>query len=100
MYTQTQREMWGIVFTFAHNGEVPKFTLSKNPQSGCETTEMPVLGKCTEAHSTYHPVGDTDSEAVFCAMLNALRAEFETLPTLPVLYEGENSRLETHAAGH
>lgn len=82
-----QREMWGIVFTFAHNGEVPKFTLSKNPQSGCETTEMPALGKCTEAHSIYHPVGDTDSEAVFCAMLNALRAEFETLPTLPVLYE-------------
>jgi len=81
-----QREMWGIVFTFAHNGEVPKFTLRKNPQSGCEAeVEVPMLGKCTEAH--YHPVGDTDSEAVFCAMLNALRAEFKTLPTLPVLYE-------------
>lgn len=80
-----QREMWGIVFTFAHNGEVPKFTLPKNPQSGCETTEVPMLGKCTEAH--YHPVGDTDSEAVFCAMLNALRADFKTLPTLPVLYD-------------
>ena len=33
----------------------------------------------------YHPIGDTDSEAVFCAILNALRAEFNELPTLPVL---------------
>eukprot|EP00579_Thalassiosira_antarctica_P023072 CAMPEP_0201988888 /NCGR_PEP_ID=MMETSP0904-20121228/92567_1 /ASSEMBLY_ACC=CAM_ASM_000553 /TAXON_ID=420261 /ORGANISM="Thalassiosira antarctica, Strain CCMP982" /LENGTH=592 /DNA_ID=CAMNT_0048543085 /DNA_START=76 /DNA_END=1855 /DNA_ORIENTATION=+ len=80
-----QREMWGIQWTFAHNGEVPKFTQPKNPQSGCGTTEVPMLGRCTEL--IYLPVGDTDSEAVFCAMLNALRAEFTTLPTLPVLYE-------------
>lgn len=82
-----QREMWGIQWTFAHNGEVPKFTLPKNPQEEvcCGTAQVPMLGRCTEA--MYHPVGDTDSEAVFCAMLNALRAEFTTLPTLPVLYE-------------
>jgi len=94
-----QREMWGIQWTFAHNGEVPKFTLPKNPQEsfngqdggdggGCcgnSDVKLPMLGRCTEA--IYHPVGDTDSEAVFCAMLNALRAEFTTLPTLPVLYE-------------
>ena len=90
-----QREMWGIVWTFAHNGEVPKFTLPKtNPQEQESTdtsntfgaqVEMPKLGRCTT--NIYHPVGDTDSEAVFCAMLNALRAEFTTLPTLPVLYE-------------
>ena len=91
------REMWGIQWTFAHNGEVPKFTIPKNPQEennnnyhyGCggtaTTTAIPMLGKCVQA--VYHPVGDTDSEAVFCAMLNALRAEFTTLPTLPVLYE-------------
>ncbi|KAL7485843.1 hypothetical protein ACHAW6_011436 [Cyclotella cf. meneghiniana] len=99
-----QREMWGIQWTFAHNGEVPMFTRkSPNPNdpqddehatllrcgsglhsaSGYDT--MPMLGRCSEA--IYHPVGDTDSEAVFCAMLNALRAEFTTLPTLPVLYE-------------
>lgn len=36
---------------------------------------------------SYHPVGDTDSEAVFCALLNALRAKFTTLPSLPVLYD-------------
>ena len=100
-----QREMWGIVWTFAHNGEVPMFTFKNAPnpntprEGGCgagldgriETCGsgisggMPLLGRCREA--VYHPVGDTDSEAVFCAMLNALRAEFTTLPTLPVLYE-------------
>mmetsp|Transcript_27935 Transcript_27935/g.47453 ORF Transcript_27935/g.47453 Transcript_27935/m.47453 type:complete len:536 (-) Transcript_27935:1049-2656(-) len=87
------REMWGIQWTFAHNGEVPKFTVPRNPQEennsnnfcGGTTTDIPLLGKCMKA--VYHPVGDTDSEAVFCAMLNALRAEFTTLPTLPVLYE-------------
>lgn len=80
------REMWGIQWTFAHNGEVPKFTLPKNPQEENHTTNnIPMLGPCKQA--IYHPVGDTDSEAVFCAMLNALRAEFDTLPTLPVLYE-------------
>lgn len=36
---------------------------------------------------SYHPVGDTDSEAVFCALLNALRAKFTTLPSLPALHE-------------
>ena len=96
-----QREMWGIQWTFAHNGEVPKF--SQNPQE-CDsnaTRDMPMLGRCNESRPSnrillssykasklvYHPVGDTDSEAVFCAMLNALRAEFVELPTLPVLYE-------------
>jgi glutamine amidotransferase len=93
------REMWGINWTFAHNGEVPKFTTPKtNPQEenscnnnnhnfcvGTTTDNIPMLGKCVQA--VYHPVGETDSEAVFCAMLNALRAEFTTLPTLPVLYE-------------
>jgi glutamine amidotransferase len=34
----------------------------------------------------YFPVGDTDSEAVFCAILNALRSEFKELPTLCVLH--------------
>lgn len=83
-----QREMWGIQWTFAHNGEVPKFSM--NPQESCGTTKFPTLGRgcCNDYEAdTYHPVGDTDSEAVFCAMLNALRREFTTLPTLPVLYE-------------
>jgi len=76
-----QREMWGIQWSFCHNGEVPKY-------SHIDPCEYPLLGNtgCRQ-NCTYHPVGDTDSEAVFCAILNALKAEFNTLPTLPVLYE-------------
>mmetsp|Transcript_11138 Transcript_11138/g.23480 ORF Transcript_11138/g.23480 Transcript_11138/m.23480 type:complete len:537 (+) Transcript_11138:225-1835(+) len=76
-----QREMWGINWSFAHNGEVPKF--SSKPYN-----EYPLLGRVSRREEVfYHPIGDTDSEAVFCAILNALRAEFNELPTLPVLYE-------------
>eukprot|EP00521_Asterionellopsis_glacialis_P009267 CAMPEP_0195287170 /NCGR_PEP_ID=MMETSP0707-20130614/4344_1 /TAXON_ID=33640 /ORGANISM="Asterionellopsis glacialis, Strain CCMP134" /LENGTH=465 /DNA_ID=CAMNT_0040346899 /DNA_START=183 /DNA_END=1580 /DNA_ORIENTATION=+ len=74
-----QREMWGIQWCFAHNGEVPKYTGTyKN---------LPLLGRTKRQEKFYLPVGDTDSEATFCAILNALRAEFPKLPTLPVLYE-------------
>jgi glutamine amidotransferase len=72
-----QREMWGIQWSFAHNGEVPKF-------SGDLFKNFPRLGKCQT--DFYQPVGETDSEAVFCAILNALRAEFPILPTLPNLF--------------
>lgn len=75
-----QREMWGINWAFAHNGEVPKYT---NKRIG----DYPLLGQTNKTDRFYHPVGDTDSEAVFCAVLNGLRAEFTELPTLPVLYE-------------
>ena len=59
---------------------------------------MPMLGKCVKP--VYHPVGETDSEAVFCAMLNALRAEFTNLPTLPVLYEAIQSICCEIVRGH
>jgi len=75
------REMWGIPWCFAHNGEVP----------ACAEQHIGhhiKLGKVlTESQMVYHAIGDTDSEAVFCALLNALRAEFHTLPMLPVLYK-------------
>ena len=70
--------MWGIQWCFSHNGEVPKYS-NKDPK------EYPLLGDGNTVY--YHAVGDTDSEAVFCAILNALRNEFQTLPTLPVLYQ-------------
>jgi predicted glutamine amidotransferase len=39
-------------------------------------------------HRTYFPIGDTDSEATFCAILNALRAKFtDTMPSLPILQD-------------
>lgn len=74
------RELWGINFAFAHNGQVPKF------DDSTPLEEQPLLGETTLDDLHYHPVGDTDSEAVFCAILNALKREFEDLPTLPVLH--------------
>lgn len=35
----------------------------------------------------YNPIGDTDSEAIFCSILNALKAKFDVLPSLPVLHD-------------
>lgn len=42
----------------------------------------------TQQERFFRPVGSTDSEAAFCAILNALRAEFSTeMPPLPILTE-------------
>lgn len=72
-----QREMWGINFAFAHNGEVPLFKDDPSHWIGD-----------TMGERVYFPVGSTDSEAAFCALLNALRVQFpETMPSLPVLYD-------------
>lgn len=48
------RELWGRYWVFAHNGQLPKFTRT--------------LG-------AYEPVGDTDSENIFCDIMNRIRAE-------------------------
>ena len=77
------REMWGIQWCFCHNGEVPMF---KDHPSHRLTTLGPSNSPCRE-ESYYHPVGTTDSEATFCAILNALRVRFQKLPSLPVLYD-------------
>lgn len=45
------------------------------------------MGRTNGSDLCYNPVGDTDSEAVFCAILNAVKAEFDSLPTLSVLHE-------------
>lgn len=77
------REMWGIPWCFAHNGDVP---LLSNQRAGHHVC----LGKTTNDAKNlfHHTMGDTDSEMVFCAILNALRVEFhDALPTLPDLFE-------------
>jgi predicted glutamine amidotransferase len=95
-----QREMWGIQWIFAHNGDVPKFKTrpsssstddsnQHNPPQASITPHSPWLGD-VKGERVYNSVGDTDSEAVFCAILNALRAKFDHLPTMPVLYEEIN----------
>ena len=75
------RELWGIQFCFCHNGDVPKFS------SSLDFLDHPVLGKSKEENRMFHPVGDTDSESLFCAILNALRAEYDSPPALPDLYK-------------
>ncbi|WP_339648839.1 class II glutamine amidotransferase [Halopseudomonas pelagia] len=60
------RELWGQYWTFAHNGQMHAFI----PQAG-----------------PFQPVGSTDSEAIFCDLLNRLRAEFEQRPPLEQLMD-------------
>ncbi len=54
------RELWGRHFVFAHNGTVKRADRLK-------------LGR-------FQPIGDTDSERAFCALLGALEHEFRTYP--------------------
>lgn len=87
----------GVQMTFCHNGDCPHFGTSGTTQQQLHSNggddegtavNLPLLGQTTPSDVIYHPVGDTDSEAVFCAILNALHVEFPNgLPTLPVLHE-------------
>jgi len=53
------RELWGQYWAFAHNGQLANFDSTKSP---------------------FRPVGDTDSEAVFCHLLNTLSQHYEQPP--------------------
>ena len=55
------RELWGRHFTFAHNGTVTA------------ARDLP-LGR-------FAPIGTTDSEHAFCALMEMLRKEFPRYPT-------------------
>jgi glutamine amidotransferase len=91
------REMWGIQWCFAHNGEVPLFDSSSSSNNTNnekkKSTPLPTLKSLEddnddeEQHHYYYPIGTTDSEATFCAILHALRAKFHTLPSYPILYD-------------
>merc|ERR1740139_314963 len=72
------REMWGIQWCFSHNGDIPMFH---------ETPHRRLTSLAPTGESHYHPVGTTDSEAAFCAILDALHGKFRRLPSLPVLYD-------------
>ncbi|MDP3845626.1 MAG: class II glutamine amidotransferase [Pseudomonas sp.] len=58
------RELWGRNWCFAHNGQLPEFAATQR---------------------FYRPVGDTDSEAAFCALLNRLRLAFPEPVSVDVL---------------
>lgn len=74
-----QREMFGIQWTFAHNGDVPLFKKDHEAQ-------LPWIGK-HNGDRIYNPVGETDSEKIFCCLLNAIKAKFkETMPEMGELF--------------
>lgn len=54
------RELWGQYWTFAHNGQINDFEAGPGP---------------------FQPVGNTDSEAIFCDLLNRLRGLFAEQPS-------------------
>lgn len=76
-----QRELWGHPWVFAHNGDLPGFRAGDS--------------------GMFRPVGDTDSEAAFCTILNRLREAFpEGLPALSSLVgELEASTRDLNAIG-
>jgi predicted glutamine amidotransferase len=75
-----RRELWGRYWAFAHNGNLEGF--------------HPTL------RSRYRPVGDTDSEAAFCAILESLWARFpDEQPGLPELM-GALAELTARIAPH
>ncbi|MDO4641798.1 MAG: class II glutamine amidotransferase [Neisseria sp.] len=61
------REAWGEYWLFAHNGNLTGF----HPNKG----------------RYYRPVGNTDSEAAFCHILEEMRNRFDEKPELPVLFD-------------
>jgi glutamine amidotransferase len=63
-----QRELWGRYWIFAHNGDLKDF--DPGPLD------------------VYQPVGNTDSELAFCAIMTRLRRLFpDGQPALPALYK-------------
>lgn len=62
-----RRSLWGKEWVFAHNGNVEVSRLN------------------LAANSRFAPVGETDSERVFCALMQALDSAFADYPGLPIL---------------
>lgn len=61
------RELWGQYWVFAHNGNLPQFQ--------------------PDLYGGFVPVGNTDSERIFCWLLQSLRIRFQdSPPTREVLF--------------
>ena len=71
------RELWGRVWTYAHNGQL----------RGVKKLKL----------GFYKPIGTTDSEHAFCWMLEQLRAKFDRLPAMARL-DREVARLSAQLA--
>jgi predicted glutamine amidotransferase len=88
-----QRELWGRHWIFAHNGDLQKDPLAEALPEGSvveDTTEVVVQPTQFKPTLTgvFQPVGTTDSEYAFCALLEGLRERFPTAqPPLPELFD-------------
>ena len=92
------RELFGVEFVFAHNGDVPMFKGGKE-RSCCHmkscTASSFVEGEVEDVQNDhcihlrrriFESDGDTDSEQIFCHILNALHEKFDSFPSLDDLY--------------
>ncbi|HAI97826.1 MAG: class II glutamine amidotransferase [Cycloclasticus sp.] len=74
------RELWGQIWSFAHNGQLKG--IKKKKLNG------------------YTPVGTTDSEHAFCWILGQLRQAFPTKPKSKIKLRNSVERLCREVAGH
>jgi glutamine amidotransferase len=83
-----QRELWGRHWIFAHNGDLQREPLPElGPAPGPTLAVQPTQFK-PALSGVFQPVGNTDSEYAFCAILQGLRERFpDAQPPLPVLFE-------------
>lgn len=65
------RELWGEQWAFAHNGQMVQSFVDRLPK----------------VNRIYQPVGMTDSEQVFCYLLNRLRQDYDHKPNARELYK-------------
>ena len=59
------RELWGMNWVFAHNGNLKDFS--------------------PKLHAQFHPIGDTDSEQAFCWIMQELAKSHAALPSMQEL---------------
>ncbi len=82
-----KKTLFGGEFVFAHNGDVPMFEQSKGKRKLNSLTDMDMdLDLDMDLTPTFRPIGETDSEYVFCTILNYLQSKFDTIPSLAELY--------------
>lgn len=85
------RTLFDVEFVFAHNGDVAMFKqetnlnledmhMNTNMNMGFSEEENP------REYSRFQPVGSTDSERIFCYILNALQSRFDSFPPLQDMY--------------
>lgn len=94
------RELFGVEFTFAHNGDVPMFKKGRRRSSRSSSSDSSrssidfntSYGENVEKFEDeemmmrFEPFGDTDSEQIFCHILNSLSAQFDSFPGLDEIY--------------